>query len=405
MLSDLETSGGAARAACRLADCLRGAGIDVTRLVGVEKGERHDAVVVEPGRVERLGLRGLARLSKRASTQLHEQAVLRALDRHIDRARPDVINIHNLHYAGWSPRIASHCATRAPVVWTLHDMWSFTGRCAYAYDCRAFVSGCGSACPTADEYPVLPPHEIEGAWNRRARLVAASPGITIVAPSRWLSAEAARGLWRGHRIETIPYCVPLNTYRPSADRERVRHSLGLAKSSRLALSVPDNVTDRRKGFHLLVEALSGGTFPDLTLAVAGSWSEGIAIGGCEVRGLGYVTSEERMAELYAAADMLIHPAPVDNLPNVVLESIASGTPVLGFDIGGLPDMVRAGCTGWLAKETTAEALREAIGRALGDLDAGPDLRASCRLTAEQDYAPSVQAERYVDLFEELIQPQ
>src|SRR5262249_14187929 len=114
---------------------------------------------------------------------------------------------------------------------------------------------------------------------------------------------------------------------------------------------------------------------------------------------------ERIRALaYNAADLLVHPAPVDNLPNVVLEALACGTPVLGFRIGGVPEMVRPGQTGWLAQEVSAAALARGLDAALQDLAQGVDLRPSCRAVAEAEFDDAVQAQRYLQLFRSLLGP-
>src|SRR5262249_5214313 len=124
-------------------------------------------------------------------------------------ARPDIINVHNLHGAapwGWGPRLVEVCLEFAPVVWTLHDMWSFTGRCAYSYDCEKFISGCDASCPTPDEEPKLPAERIHAAWEERRALYARHvDDLVIVTPSRWLAEQARRGMFARHRIEVIPY--------------------------------------------------------------------------------------------------------------------------------------------------------------------------------------------------------
>jgi glycosyltransferase involved in cell wall biosynthesis len=120
--------------------------------------------------------------------------------------------------------------------------------------------------------------------------------------------------------------------------------------------------------------------------------------GIQVHSLGYVTHERMKVLAYSAADLLVHPAPVDNLPNVVLEAIACGTPVVGFPIGGMPDMVRAGETGWLASALSSEALADTLAQACGELKRGRNLRGSCRVIAEREYNPALQATRYSNLF-------
>jgi glycosyltransferase involved in cell wall biosynthesis len=117
--------------------------------------------------------------------------------------------------------------------------------------------------------------------------------------------------------------------------------------------------------------------------------------------LAYVQDEHRKALAYNAADILVHPAPVDNLPIVVMESIACGTPVVAFPIGGLPDLVRPGQTGWIADVVSAQALASGIQKAVNDLDRGTDLRPTCRRIAETEFDIDLQARRYLRLYRSL----
>ncbi len=379
MLSDAETSGGAAIAASRLAEALIWTGVRVTRIVGYPDRQGH------PWATRALKIPLLVR---------------QRLQHLLMKLHPDIINVHNLHGARWSPDLLAICARHAPTVWTLHDMWSFTGRCAYNYDCRKFVQGCDATCPTSTEYPALSPNRIMGAWRRREQLFAKYPNLVAVCPSRWMAQEAIRGLWRGHRVEVIPNGLPLGVY-GLIDKRLARMTLGIETSAPVVLSAAENLNERRKGGKILVEALRKVRTRPLALITLGRGSLPIAAEGITLYSLGYIDHERRKVLAFNAADLLVHPAPVDNLPNTVMESIACGTPVVGFAVGGVPDMVRPGQTGWLAKEASPETLSAKIDVALGDISHGMNLRESCRAIAETEYSSDLQAQRYLKLFESL----
>jgi glycosyltransferase involved in cell wall biosynthesis len=406
VISDLETSGGAAVATSRLCSGLAAARHEVYRVVGradgtVASGSRWETVVVPAVRREVHGplRRRLEGHALRIGKQIGDTAtIIRALR---DIA-PDVINLHNLHGAGWSPALVAACQQIAPTVWTLHDMWSFTGRCAYAYDCRQFEAGCTASCPTPHEYPALSPWLIHASWWLRQRALQITPDAACVAPSRWLAREASIGLWGDHRVEVIPYGLPLDVWKPNAERAEQRRNLGLQPEQTLALVVAANLAVRRKGGGVLLEALGDNLPPDLVVGFLGNGSDELAARIPRALSLGYQADEAARARLFGCADLLLHPAPVDNLPNVVLEAMACGTPTLAFDVGGLPDMVRPGRTGWLAREVGARPFRQALEHALSDLRAGRTLRAECRSVALAEYAAGLQAERYGVLFSELL---
>ncbi|MFP5264113.1 MAG: glycosyltransferase [Blastocatellia bacterium] len=406
MLSDAETEGGAAVAASRLAQALVEAGQKITRLVAYPDGNEHiwnTSSLTSPD-PPALGTRVMRRLLPEWPRRSWDQSAIHSrLAARLDSLSPDVINVHNLHKAAgdnWSAELARICGDRAPTVWTLHDMWSFTGRCAYSYDCKKFLSGCDSTCPTPEEHPPLAPGKIARAWNERRRVLSSSTNLTAVAPSRWLAREAREGLWAGRRVEVIPYGLPLDVYRP-VERALAREALGINVRGPVLLMAAQFLTERRKGGEILERALAQLSGRPITVVTLGAGHLGFRSEGVHVQELGYVDHERTKVLAYGAADLFVHPAPVDNLPNVVMESLACGTPVVGFAIGGMPDMVRPGKTGWLCDSVSPEALAVTLQEALTDLDHGVDLRDSCRAVAEAEYDSSLQARQYLALFRSL----
>ena len=406
MLSDWETRGGAAVAASRLATGLVATGLRVTRLVVFPDRRRH------PWRTMVIGapLISLRRLVRRAVPlaarvvldRLARPAAEAALERTLARLRPDLVHLHNLHgglAAGWSPRLLAVAARHAPVAWTLHDMWPLTGRCVYSYDCERFVTGCNAACPTATTYPVLPPHLVGPAWLERQALLAATTRLAAVAPSRWIGAAAGVGLWAARRVEVIPHGLPLAHWRPWP-RAAARRALGLPATGPVALVAMPHLADPRKGATLLA-ALGAALPAGLTLLAMGRGRLELDVPGLRVVPLGFVHAPARQALVYSAADLLIHAAPQDNLPLSVQEAIACGTPVAALPVGGLPELVRPGRTGWLAATPDAAGLAAAVAAALAAIAAGAELRVSCRAVAEAEYGLERMVERHLALYESL----
>lgn len=310
---------------------------------------------------------------------------------------PDVINIHNLHAFSANFLLVPKLATLAPLAWTLHDMWSFTGRCAYNDDCRQFETGCTSSCPTTAEYPAVPPHLVQAQWRARADFFASTSSIVAVTPSCWLAEEARRGLWRNHRVETIPNSLDLLLYRP-VERELARIALGLPPSNRpLILLAAECQSERRKGGLLLSSALAE-CGREITLLTLGHSIPNNLPDNVQLVHLGYLSDGRTQALAYSAADVLLHPAPTDNLPNTVIEALACGTPVLAFKTGGLPEMVKPGLTGWLSETLSARSLGKMLATAIDSISTVPLNRSTIRDFAEFTYAPESQASAYRRLF-------
>lgn len=402
MISDFERTGGAAIAASRIASALA-VRASVTRVVAIPDSGSHSrkTVVLRPPRLAaRIGSRAAPSLWSPLSTMITHKKLVQFLD----SQKPDIINIHNLHGGkrfGWSVEMVSSCAEVAPTIWTLHDMSSFTGGCAYAFGCERFLNGCDALCSCPDLYPKPPGNRLERGWNHRKEILSGVNNLVGVSPSHWLAAQAKRGLWSRQRIDVIPNPLPLRTYRPHGSGE-MRVHLGIPEGVLVALVVAHGLADPRKGARLLIESLRMIRHRPLAIIAAGSGPLQLEHPGIMIKNVGYVGSEHEMVALYNSADLLIHPATEENFPNVILESVACGTPAVAFSIGGNPEIVEPGITGWLVAEISARELAAKIDEALTEIEAGKTLRESCRKRVQEKYRPEVHAASYLRLFSSLL---
>jgi glycosyltransferase involved in cell wall biosynthesis len=208
-------------------------------------------------------------------------------------------------------------------------------------------------------------------------------------------------LLSGMRVSVIPNSLDTDLFSPQ-DRQASRKELGIPHDAEVVLFSAASVVDRRKGFQFLAQALATLDDPHgkLLLVSLGKGRPKITTPVPHLH-LGRITDDSHLAQAYSAADLFAIPSLQDNLPNTVLESMACGTPVVGFAVGGIPEMVRPGVTGLLATPQDANSL----GSVISELVAQPDLRAqmrvNCRRIAEHEYALEVQARRYGELYQEL----
>lgn len=402
-LSDLEAAGGAAIAASRLAESLVRAGHEVSRIVCYPDRANYPWKTVTLQGSSSRAFRVMRALAPgRVKTTLLERSVRSNLRRLLAELRAEIVHFHNLHSAsplGWSWNLAETAAEFAPVVWTLHDMWSFTGRCSYNFECRKFVSGCDASCPTPAEYPPLSPDLIAGAWNSRRDMFRRKPGLHAVTPSKWLKEQTSNGFWRDFRVEVIPNGLPLNVYRPM-DRTVARQALNLDPSQIHVLAAAHSLSDRRQGMVLLREALALLPEKRFTLLTMGKDSPG-EIEGIRVHNLGFVRDEALKVLAYNSADLLVHPALQDNFPNVILEGMACGIPAVAFPVGGIPEMVRTATTGMLADSVSATSLAAVMETALKSTEEIRRMSRSCREIAEAEYSVELQRERFLQLYGEV----
>jgi glycosyltransferase involved in cell wall biosynthesis len=323
--------------------------------------------------------------------------------RDVSATLPDA-DAYNLHWVSGFVDYRRFCSTLPlgkPLVWTLHDMNPFTGGCHYTLGCDRFRERCG-ACPQLGSRA---PSDLTSQIHARktAAFAALCPETTrIVSSSRWLRSEArASELFRRFDVDCIPYSLDTDVFRPR-DRAEARHALGLPQDGHVVLFGAERLNNYRKGFDLLTAALHGlSTRAPVTLACVGA-------GGPQSRpDLGYVplgeiSSEETMSLAMSAANLFVCPSRAEAFGQVVLESMACGTPVIGFDVGGVPDMVRPGLTGLLAPREDVTALRAAIKSLLDDENLLMAMSAACRQVVLDEYSLVIQARRYSELYDDLI---
>jgi glycosyltransferase involved in cell wall biosynthesis len=292
--------------------------------------------------------------------------------------------------------------TGKPIVWTLHDMWTFTGGCHYSGSCNNFIRECGN-CPFLRD-----PGENDishSGWLRKAALYKNAQNITFVTCSQWLADVAKQSsLISNFRIEAIPNPIDINIFSPR-DKNATREKWGINKDIKIILFGAANINDRRKGISYLVDALDV-----LKRDYAGTEKTEMVIFGknkhfdtsalpFKVHELNLLTSANDLAEVYSLADVFVTPSLEDNLPNTIMEALSCGTPVVAFDTGGIPEMVDHQQNGYLAK------FKDAVDMAKGlheTLHADAQLAINARQKVLDNYTNEIVANQYINLYQSLI---
>ena len=239
--------------------------------------------------------------------------------------------------------------------WTMHDMWPFTGGCHHAWSCRGFAEKC-EYCP-----------HLSPSAQRKARAQLAAKrrlfegvDLSFVAPSQWLADLAAQApVCAGHAVARIPNVLD-GAFRPAEDRARTRAEFGLDDGRRWALCFASN--DPYKGWKLFRDAWNGADLPDdCGLVVCGDESLARELARSErIRAIPAIRDKVILARLYSAADFFALPSLAENDPNVAVEALACGTPVLGTNVGGIPEIVEK--WGGIVAEPTAASFANALTR-------------------------------------------
>jgi glycosyltransferase involved in cell wall biosynthesis len=414
-ISTTDISGGAARAAHRLATGLRLLGHDCSMLVGSKKS-------AEPW-VHALGdpeTPGAWRLEEQAAwmdkfyvhahrtplSNTHFSLPLPAYDLSARQEvlRAEVIHLHWVAGLLCPAAVARLCNSGKPVIWTLHDQRPFTGGCHYSAGCRKFETACQN-CPQLDCDPL----GLTQAVLRDSCQPSASLPI-LVSPSRWL-AQCARqsAVFRHSRIVVIPNGLDTRVFAPG--REAARRQLQWDPQAVYLLSGADGFEETRKGFDLLCAAARH-CLKDAAFQTAVSRKRIIFVfyGNAAkpprldfpAQWLGRFDDDSALAQVYAASDAFILPSREDNFPNTMLEATACGTPVIGFNVGGLPEVIGSGENGLLAHSEDPRDLALAILA----FSSSPDLRRkfseNCANHIPERYSLQRQAEQCLRLYEEEI---
>ncbi|WYM02900.1 MAG: glycosyltransferase family 4 protein [Gloeotrichia echinulata CP02] len=403
LINSSDIQGGAARAAYRLHQGLQYIGLNSQMLVH-EKSIDDKTVFAPKTRLSQ----GIARAKimvdalplkfyrQRSKATYSLQWLPDTILPKVNQINPDIISLHWIN-AGFM-QIETISKLKRPLVWTLHDMWAFTGGCHYTGDCERYLKSCGG-CPqlgSSKNWDLS-----SWIWQRKAKAWR-NLNLTIVTPSTWLANCAkSSSLFKDLQIEVIPNGLDTQTYRP-INKRVARELLNLPQDKQLILfGAVRSTSDTRKGFHLLkpaLEDLSKSGWKDrLEVAIFGA-AENQPDFGLKVHYLGHINDDLPLAIIYSAADVMLVPSIQEAFGQTASESLACGTPVVAFNATGLKDIVDHQINGYLAQPFKVEDLAQGIAWVLENPDRHEKLSYHARQKAEQEFTQEIQARRYLSVF-------
>jgi glycosyltransferase involved in cell wall biosynthesis len=400
-INQSDVGGGAAIAGYRLHQGLLQQGVDSKLLVGLPQ-------TTDP-RVARVPRRNypLAGLLKKITDELGLNYVSHLatwkIPSHKFYQEADILNFHNLHTGYFNYLFLPYLTRNKPAIYTLHDMWSFTGHCAYSFDCSRWQKGCGQ-CPYPDAYPAIKRDNTELEWKLK-KWIYEQANLIIVTPSQWLMNQAKLSILNRFAIYWIPNGLDTNLYVP-LNKQECRRCLQVSHYRYILLTASVNLQDPRKGTDLLIKAIN--CLPDhlrrdTILLVMGSGGELIKSEiQVDVISFGYVGIDQLKVMIFSAADLFIFPTRADIFGLVAQEAMACGTPMISFDVGGVPELVRPGITGELAEPENPQDLARKIEQLLVDRETRQKMSQNCREVAVQEYDLALQAQRYIQIYQQAL---
>ena len=365
-ISESDHSGGAERIAYELHRSSVAAGHDSRMLVGYKRGD-------DPAVTGLVPEKGAGRFLYRCTRWLERRSGQQA--RHYWmagawlRQNPndwDVFHLHNLHGKYFNLELLPVMAGQAKVVLTLHDCWLFTGHCAHVFDCNRWMTDCHPCCDIK-RYPEMERDAARYNLDRKRSLLTKTAPV-VVTPSRWLCCLVKKS--RVFRNIDLDHRVIYN----GIDTRRFCPGNKLAARSQLGLPVDK---------HLLLYVVNGGLNssaykdPALLLSTVEHLAARplarkfhlVVVGGKKALSSAFVDcvsqiedTREGLETFYQAADLLVYPTKADNCPLVPMEAMSCGLPVVSTRVGGVPEVVEHGVTGYVTGEGNAAEFSEAVER-------------------------------------------
>jgi len=409
--SDIQ--GGAARAAYRLHTALLSSGVDSQMLV--QKKASDDYTVVGASTKVQKAMAKLrptldslpTRLYKNRTKTLFSPSWLpfSGIVDKINEINPDIVHLHWI--CGGMMSIEDIGKIKAPIVWSLHDNWAFTGGCHIMWECEKYKVSCG-ACPRlgSDKENDLS----RKIWHRKEKTFSKISNMTVVGLSKWLTECANKStLFRDKKVVNLPNPIDTTIFKPF-DKDKARELWSLPHDKKLVLFGANSATsDINKGFKELSEALHKLHDKNIEFVVFGSSQPQNAPDfGFKTHYLGSLSDDVSLVTLYSAVDVMVVPSLQENLSNAIMESLACATPVVGFNIGGNSDMIVHQKNGYLAKPFESKDLAEGIEWVIREVQRstfnvqGSELTGLIKNAREKvvrEFDSKVVAEKYVEMYE------
>ena len=405
LVNTSETTGGAAIACGRILKALRGEGVDARMMVRNLEGGG-EGVVPVGGSIRKKWCFLRERASIWAANGFSRDNLFYVdiansgidITRTREFRKADIIHLHWINQGFISLHgLEKIVDSGKPVIWTMHDMWPFTGICHHADSCTRYNAEC-------HDCPLLPKRGFRDlardTFDRKAEVLERAD-ITFVGCSKWLAGLCGKSrIAEGHRVVSIPNPIDTAAYAP-ADKAAARSRLGLPQDKKLILFCSVKTTDIRKGmkyFQDCCRILRENSADDIEILILGKNGETLgATLALPSHALGYVGGGSSLADFYNAADVFVTPSLQENLPNTIMESLSCGVPCVGFEIGGIPEMIDHLSNGYVARYKSADDLARGINWVLNEADY-PALCRNARDKAVGSYSEKVVAQQYISLF-------
>jgi glycosyltransferase involved in cell wall biosynthesis len=303
----------------------------------------------------------------------------------------DIVHLHWVN--GGFIKTKDISKIKKPIVWTLRDMWPFTGVCHYSLNCENYKFGCGTCSHLAsDKKSDL------SSYIVKQKLKYYPKSIKVVGISEWLTEKAKESkVFLGFDIQTIPNNIDTEEFFP-VEKQTARNILGLKTTKKIVLAGAQNIQDNYKGFDKYIEAIKSLNTDDVFLLFFGKLNEDIIQElKFDFKSFGFLNDTVSMRLVYSAADVFVAPSIQDAFGKTVAESMSCGTPVVCFDATGPKDIVDHKINGYKAKPFDSDELKNGINWVLNSKNY-KELSVQANLKVAAKFAKKQVAKQYIDLY-------
>jgi glycosyltransferase involved in cell wall biosynthesis len=315
---------------------------------------------------------------------------------------PDIIHIHNLHGGWFALALLNRLQEIAPVVWTLHDEWAYTGHCVATMECGRYETGCGR-CPDLKRMVRTWIDTTSASRVRKQRIYSTlnTKRFVISPVSEWVNGRLLRsGVYKGQAI-TVYNGVDTTAFTPE-NKQAMRRHLGIPETAGVVLfcSTGGMSDPMKRADHIIMNL--GLSYPDLYIISLGQpWVPAPTSG--HLIQPGYIDDRTLLCRYYSASDLLIYPSRADTFGLAVAESMACGTPALAFRTGGIPEIITDQYDGWLVEpDIAAEHLLQRIHEILENKEKLAVVQKNAVARIKAKFTLEIMGDQYLKVYKDLL---
>ena len=394
-ISTIDKKGGAAKVAWMLKEGLKARGLGTQMFVGQKFSNDPDVKIITDSILD-------------SNTYYKEQGFLYydinstfKLSFQKEFLESDVAHLHNLHGNYFNPFALSALTESKPSIWTLHDMQSMTGHCAYSFDCEKWQTGCGN-CPHLEAYPSIIRDRTAEMWHDK-KLIYKESDFELIVPSQWLKNIVEKSILKDKRVHLIYNGIDESIYRP-LDKHAIRKMFKIPPNAVIISFVAQGgLIDKRKGGNFILEAYRYFTakYPNVFFICVGDTSDKAPTE--RFLQIPFVLDEEKLVQLYCASDIFLFPTLADNCPLVILEVMGCGVPIVSFNTGGIPELIDHGQTGLIAGFKNSEEFIKMTEYLVADKAKREEFSAAGRERLLKTFTLDQMVDKHITLYERLAE--